>query len=53
MTTTPDQPQPTAPRPDEPDSGNVEYIEDRDQNPPAELTNPEFDDDGDGREARQ
>jgi hypothetical protein len=45
-------PEPTEPRPDEPDSGEVEYIEDRDQNPPNELAQPQFDDQGDGDEVK-
>jgi hypothetical protein len=52
MTTSPDQPQPGTPRPDEPDTGDVEYIEDRDPNPPSELVSPQFDDAGDGGEAQ-
>jgi hypothetical protein len=53
MTTTPEPTEPpTEPRPEDPDGGDIEEVEDRDPNPPSELIQPQFDDQGDGGEAQ-
>ena len=54
-TSTPDdpgqqQPQGQQPPAEPPEQGEVEHIDEREEKPPRELADPQFDDEGDGAE---